>query len=112
MIFAISRLGRFSTTPWYPSRCTAALWLSSRTTTIGPTDANEKKVETKSAGEHDFGVTHIFNFGGYSYHARVCQTCGLKQRYGRIQGSNKHPDYARIDAHCPGLRDDSAPKLE
>jgi len=61
--------------------------------------------ETGGNEKHDFpGYNFIVNVGSWSWHQRVCEKCGLAQKYGRGYGSNKHPGYKRVDPKCPGKR--------
>lgn len=59
---------------------------------------------TKGSGEHDFGpVEQFFAPSGRTSHGRICERCGVVQGYGRAYGSNRSPNYERIDPHCPPL---------
>lgn len=69
---------------------------------------DEKNIEktpklTRGAGEHDFWTLEQFFEAPETFHGRFCKKCGLIQRYGRQYGSNKYPDYVRIDPNCPPL---------
>jgi len=96
MIVAITRLSCFIMRPhnsvpqgFYPLLRTSRMQQH--------TQIDDEKDTELSSGKHEFGFTRIINIASYSYHARDCKKCGLRQCYGRMYGSNKYPGYERID---------------
>ena len=66
-------------------------------------DETETKKTTYSngAGEHDFGGIFLVNNAGFSHHSREYEKCDLRQVYGRLYGSKKHPGYQSVNSKCP-----------
>ena len=59
-------------------------------------------VVEKAVNQHQFGPLYVVNVMGISHYERQCVKCGIKQAYGHVYGSRKHPGYAKVDQTCHG----------